>query len=72
MSGIVDGSRVALLPLDRRVGLPEEAHRRFYDALANALGRSAKRGIRMVSGPRQRAIYRHLVATFEEGSGRRS
>ena len=67
MSGIVDGSRVALLPLDRRVGLPEEAHRRFYDALANALGRSAKRGIRMVSGPRQRAIYRHLVATFEKG-----
>ena len=66
MSGIVDGSRVALLPLDRRVGLPEEAHRRFYDALANALGRSAKRGIRMVSGPRQRAIYRHLVETYEK------
>ena len=66
MSSIVDGSRVALLPLDRRVGLPEEAHRRFYDALANALGRSAKRGIRMVSGPRQRAIYRHLVETYEE------
>ena len=66
MSSIVDGSRVALLPLDRRVGLPEEAHRRFYDALANALGRSAKRGIRMVSGPRQRAIYRHLVETYEK------
>ena len=65
-SGIVDDSRVALLPLDRRVGLPEEAHRRFYDALANALGRSAKRGIRMVSGPRQRAIYRHLVETYEK------
>ena len=65
-SSIVDGSRVALLPLDRRVGLPEEAHRRVYDALANALGRSAKRGIRMVSGPRQRAIYRHLVETYEK------
>ena len=63
----IDGSsRVALLPLDRRIGLPEEAHQRFYDALANALGRNAKRGIKMIAGPRQRDIYRHLVETFEE------
>ena len=66
MSGIGGGARVALLPIDRRVGLPEEAHQRFHDALANALGRAARRGITMVSGPRQRAIYRHLVETYEE------
>ena len=67
VNSIKSESRVALLPLDRRIGLPEAPHQRFYDSLANALRRAAlNRAITMVAGPRQREIYRHLVDTFEE------
>ena len=65
VNNIKSNSRVALLPLNRRIGLPKDPHKRFYDSLVNALFRAgAKREITMVADPRE--IYRHLVDTFEE------
>ena len=64
----IDGnSRIALLPLERSMGLPEAPRQRFYDSLAIELERAgARRNIRMISSSRQRQIYDHLVETFEE------
>ena len=67
VNSIKSESRVALLPLDRRIGLPEAPHQRFYDSLADALiVAGAARDITMVPGPRRKDIYRYLVETFDE------
>ena len=67
VNSISTKSRVALLPLDRRIGLPKAPHKRFYDSLADALiVAGAARDITMVTGPRRRDVYRYLVETFDE------
>ncbi len=66
VNSIDRGSRIALLPLNRRIGLPEAAHKRFYDSLSDALTHAGlARDIKMVPGHRRTEIYRYLVESFD-------
>ncbi len=69
MSKIEHGSKVVLLPLNPSIGLPDEAHQRFYEELAGALERNVAREIRIVAGPRLKGLYRHLEDTWEADLG---